>query len=408
MNLPLRACLAIVLITACTAMVADASVVFRPKNGKLIIPGEEQTSANAQQLFASAQASEGRGDYKGAIKTYSALVKRYPHDALAAGSAYRKAQLQEQIGDDLKAADSYRAVVENYPRFERFNEAIEAQFRIGEKYMNGKKSKLLGIAILRPIEKARAIFLGIVKTAPYGKYTARAQFNIGRCAEREGNDEGAVAAYQAVVDKYPNEPVAADAQYQIGYIWYKSSRHGVYDAAATKNARTGFEDFLAKHPHSEKAAQAREDLKRLEQKATNDSFNVARFYDKQKNYRAAAIYYNEVIRQQPNSPQSEQAKKRVAELRAKVGDAALQPAIKPGGPTKKSTSEPAAASRGSNPPMRETPPDAAPLPPLPPADADVSLPPPSTMPDSSPASTPSAGSATDSSASPAPSASPGQ
>ena len=54
MNLPLRACLAIVLITACTAMVADASVVFRPKNGKLIIPGEEQTSANAQQAKGAA------------------------------------------------------------------------------------------------------------------------------------------------------------------------------------------------------------------------------------------------------------------------------------------------------------------------------------------------------------------
>ena len=51
-----------------------------------------------------------------------------------------------------------------------------------------------------------------------------------------------------------------------------------------------------------------------------------KYYDKAKKYRAAVLYYNEVIRQQPGSAESEIAKKRIAQLRAKVGDAALQSA----------------------------------------------------------------------------------
>ena len=102
---------------------------------------------------------------------------------------------------------------------------------------------------------------------------------------------------------------------------------GTNDAAAAGNAKTAFQDFLFHYPKSEKAAQARKNLDILEHKQTNNSFKVAKFYDKQKYYRAAVIYYNEVIRQQPGSEESNEAKKRIDQLRAKFGDAALQPAI---------------------------------------------------------------------------------
>ena len=53
---------------------------------------------------------------------------------------------------------------------------------------------------------------------------------------------------------------------------------------------------------------------------------MAKFYDKQKYYRAAVIYYNEVIRQQPGSRKAI-TPRNGSTLRAKVGDAALQPAL---------------------------------------------------------------------------------
>ena len=145
--------------------------------------------------------------------------------------------------------------------------------------------------------------------------------------EKQGANDAAIQAYQAVVDKFPNEPIAVDAQYQIGYIWFTASQLGTNDAAAANNAKTAFQDFLFHYPKSEKAAQAHKNLDILEHKQTNNSFKVAKFYDKQKYYRAAVIYYNEVIRQQPGSEESNKAKKRIDQLRAKFGDAALQPAI---------------------------------------------------------------------------------
>ena len=304
---------------------SPAPVVFKPgAKVKYQAPGEEEISGNANELFDIAQSAEQNGNRGRAIKAYRKLVKRYPRSTLAAGALFRAAQLTEESGDVLKAAALYKALMEAYPQTPHFQEAIEAQFRIGEMYLHGKKVKIFGLPLVTSMDNTVDIFAAIVRSAPYGRYTARAQFDIGRAREKQGSADLALAAYQAVVEKFPNDPLAADAQYQIGYLWLSATRAGTYDPDAVVKARTAFQDFLFKFPKSEKAPQARENLQLLDHRQTKGALEVAKYYDKEKDYRAAVIYYNEVIRQQPGSPESAIAKKRVDELRAKVGDPALE------------------------------------------------------------------------------------
>jgi len=354
-----------------------ASVVFKPgQKAKYVAPGEEEISGNAAELFQIGETAEKEGNAKRAIKAYKSLVKRYPKDILAPGALYRSAQLQEQLHDYTPAAASFGQLVEKYPGSPHFEEAIEAQFRIGEIYLNGKKLKVLGIPVASALDRAVTIFANVVRTAPYGRYTARAQFDIGLAREKQGANDAALQAYQAVVDKFPSEPVAVDAQYQIGYIWFTAAQTGTKDAAASSNAKTAFQDFLFHYPKSEKAAQARANLDILEHKQTANSYKVAKFYDKQKYYRAAVIYYNEVIRQQPGSEESNEAKKRIDQLRAKFGDAALQPALAVSQTGKKKgeahgarTAEAGSAKPGA--PNNDAP--------LPAPETDSSLPPPASL-----------------------------
>ena len=354
-----------------------ASVVFKPgQKAKYVAPGEEEISGNAAELYQIGQSAEKAGNIKRAIKAYKSLVKHHPKDTLAPGALYRSAQLQEQLHEYTPAAESFSQLVERYPGSPHFEEAIEAQFRVGEIYLNGKKLKFLGIPLASALDRAVTIFANVVRTAPYGKYTARAQFDIGLAREKQGANDAALQAYQAVADKFPNEPVAVDAQYQIGYIWFTAAQTGTKDAAAASNAKTAFQDFLFHYPKSEKAAQARANLDILEHKQTANSYKVAKFYDKQKYYRAAVIYYNEVIRQQPGSEESNEAKKRIDQLRAKFGDAALQPALAVSQTGKKKgeahgarTAETGSAKPGA--PNNDAP--------LPAPETDSSLPPPASL-----------------------------
>lgn len=354
-----------------------ASIVFKAgEKAKYVPPGEEEISGGAAEMYQIGQNAEKDGNNKRAISAYKSLVKRHPKDALAPTALYRAAQLQEQTRQYTPASISYLQLVERYPSSPHFDDAVEGQFRIGEIYLNGKKLKVLGIPVASALDRAVTIFANVVRTAPYGRYTARAQFDIGMAREKQGANDAAIQAYQAVVDKFPNEPIAVDAQYQIGYIWFTAAQLGTNDAAAASSAKTAFQDFLFHYPKSEKAAQARKNLDILEHKQTNNSFKVAKFYDKQKYYRAAVIYYNEVIRQQPGSEESNQAKKRIDQLRAKFGDAALQPAISVSQNAKKKPEAQGGRAAGTGPAKPGAPNNEAPLPA---SEGDSSLPPPASL-----------------------------
>ena len=373
----IRAILAIAVTLLVLSELGIGSIIFEPgKKAKYVAPGEEEMSGDAAELYQVGQKAEKAGDLKQAIRAYRSLVRRHPKDALAPTALYRAAQLQEQTRKYTSAADSYLQLVENYPSSAHFDDAIEGQFRVGEIYLNGKKLKVLGIPLASALDRAVTIFANVVRTAPYGKYTARAQFDIGLAREKQGANDAAIQAYQAVVDKFPNEPIAVDAQYQIGYIWFTAAQLGTNDASAAANAKTAFQDFLFHYPKSEKAAQARKNLDILEHKQTTNSYKVAKFYDKQKYYRAAVIYYNEVIRQQPGSKESDEAKKRSDQLRAKFGDAKLQPAISVSQNIKKKTDTQGGRSAGTGSARPGAPNNEAPLPS---SESDSSLPPPASL-----------------------------
>jgi hypothetical protein len=83
-----------------------------------------------------------------------------------------------------------------------------------------------------------------------------------------------------------------------------------------------------------------------------------------------------VIRQQPGSEESNEAKKRIDQLRAKLGDAALQPAIPVSQNVKKKPEAHGGRTAGSGSAKPGAPNNEAPLPA---SDGDSSLPPPASL-----------------------------
>src|ERR1044072_5453086 len=196
MQLVIRAFLFLAVTLFLLPQPGTASIIFRPgKKAEYVPPGEEPMSGNAAELYQIGETAEKDGNPKRAIRAYKTLVKRHPKDALAATALYRAAQLQEQTHQYTPAADSYLHLVEKYPRSAHFEDAVEGQFRVGEIYLNGKKLKILGIPVASALDRAVTIFANIVRTAPYGTYTARAQFNIGMARQKQGANDAAIQAY---------------------------------------------------------------------------------------------------------------------------------------------------------------------------------------------------------------------
>ena len=324
------------LVVACVSFPqrSPAPLTVRPGEGATYTaPGSDEVpnQKDAQTQYDNALAKEKSGDMKSALAGYQKTVRRFPKSNVAPSAQYKIGEILEKRHDIDTASSAYETLIKRYPHSTDFNNALEGEFRIGDAYLDGAKLKLLGVPLVTSRDRAIAIFTIITTNAPFSRYSSLAQFKIGQAFEVQADYKGAVNAYQKVVDKYPTDPIAADAQYQIAYTYMQITRSGAYDKTNVQHAREGFEDFLAAYPNHEKAAQARENLGSLATEQTGGSLQIAEYYYGQKQFRAAVVYYNDVIRQQPNSADSKKAEARLDTIRNKYGNKYFESAT-PNGP----------------------------------------------------------------------------
>lgn len=299
------------------------------------------TTPAEQAAFDQAVAIDTSSSPQRAISAYRRFIKDNPSSPLAMRAQYRIAELYEYLGDANKAFTNYQTLLAQYPDTPDFEKAVTRQVTIANEYLAGRKLKFLGLGVVPATDRAEEMFSSIIQNAPYSKNAPVAQFNLGLTYERQGRVKEAAAAYQAVLDNYPNSAVADDALYQIGYIYKRLGDSGrSQDLSAVITSKNTFEDYLLQFPSSEKSAQARDNVGALGAKETSDLMDIARFYDRFKNYRAAAIYYNDVVRRAPGTADAKASEARMQELRAEVGDDALRT-----GPEKAETGQKAAERR---------------------------------------------------------------
>jgi outer membrane protein assembly factor BamD len=312
-------------VAAPTLPTAHAELIYRAGEGWVAggaDAGEAEKSASAQ--LRKAEAYEKDGDTARALSAYRTLLRQFPDSGAGPHAQFKIAQLQESLGEPERAYDAYGKYLKSYPRGEDFDKAVEAQFTIAKQFLGGARRKVFGIKTFSSMERAQQMFEEILKNAPYSKFAPLAQFNAGLALEKQGKEPEAVTAYQQTVEKYPADAVAGDAQYQIGYLYLQEIRNGSNDRGAREKARDAFEDFIMRFPQSEKVAQAREHLQTLEGKDLKQTLGVAQYYQRTGNPKAAALYYQELVKAAPQSAEAAVAQKALGQLKATFGEEKLR------------------------------------------------------------------------------------
>jgi len=329
----------------CTAVSLAAMVTAFGQNpsqqGRQAPVANAKVTPDDQASFDLAKSYDESGASQQAVAAYRQFIKGSPASPLASKAQYRIAELLESAGDYSKAFDAYQTLITRYPDTPEFEKSVTRQVLIANAFLAGRKLKFFGLEIVPSTDRAEQMFDSIIKNAPFSKNAPVAQFNLGLTFEKQGKLKEAASAYQTVLDKYPNSSIADDALYQIGYIYMQVGKTGKsQDLSALIVAKNTFEDFLLQYPNSEKAAQARDNLKSIGGRESGDLLAIAQFYDRYRNYRSAAIYYNDVIRRQPGTKEADFARSRIETLRSDVGDDALRT-----GPERAETGEKAALRR---------------------------------------------------------------
>ena len=292
------------------------------------LPAQSSSAAaggDPEATFAMAEDLEAAGRNEAALRTYRQFLKAFPSAPQASKAQFRIAEILLAQGNANKAFDAYQTLVTRYPDTPDFENAVSQQVIIANEFLQGRRMMFLGMPLIPGTERAQKMYEAILTNAPFSKHAPIAQFNLGLSMERQGMVNDARLAYQKVLDRYPNSDVCDDALYQIGYIFMRQGLSGnSQDLSALVLAKETFEDFLLQYPKSEKTAQARDNLTTIGDNEAGDLMRIAKYYDWSKDYKAAIIYYNDIIRKQPRTADADIAKSRIEELRAEVGDDALR------------------------------------------------------------------------------------
>lgn len=292
------------------------------KNDLEDIPNTEKLRHHERQSHVeleSALAHEARGDSGKALSMHKAIVRNYPLSSAASTSQFKIGVLYNARNKPGKAFDAFQEFIENYTGNPAFSDALRYQYQIAKAGQKGNFKKMILGVIPRKTQTSDLLkWHGkIISNAPHSEYAPLSQFAIAEIYESEKKTSMAIAAYQALVDKYPDHPKSSESQFRIGAISNSEIKRGSQDHGNITAARDAMEDVIVAYKNSERAEQARKALAQFDLIEADRLYEIGRFYEAQKQYRSAAIYYQKVLKF-PGSRHIPDARQRHASLLLKI------------------------------------------------------------------------------------------
>ncbi len=291
--------------------------VWSPESGKFVNP-EGAVEDTADQQYDYALSFYEARNYEKAIKELKNLVKKYPGSRVAPVAQYKLGTIHEEQNEYYKAFRAYQRIIENYPNSTHMNEVMEREFKIGNVFLSGKKPKFMGVPILPALPKAIEVFEQVAKNAPFGEYGDKSLFQLSVAYKRSGNFQKALETLQNLVENYPESPLLPDAKYQLGEVSYQMSKNINRSQEGLDTAEDYFESFLAEYPGANVRKKAKRLKRAIDEKNAEKNFKIAQYYERENYLESAVIYYEDVVRNYPDTSWAKQAKERLMVFRAPV------------------------------------------------------------------------------------------
>lgn len=299
-----------------------APLIYRPGEGWTYEPvgGAKWTRTRAKDQLNVAQEAFDAQNYGLASKAGRRVVRVWPFSDYAAEAQYLVGRSYEARGKDEKAFKAYQTLIQKYPKSPLYQDVLERQFIIANRYLAGQWFKLWGVIPFFPsMDKTVEMYNQIIESGPYSEVAPKAQMNVGAAREKQSDFPLAVKAYETAADRYhENRKVAADALYKAAEAYLKQAKTAEYDQSVAGNAIATYTDFITLYPEDPRVEEAQRQIAALKTEQARGSLIIARFYEKKKKWDGALVYYNEVILKDPQSPYAQEAKQRIEEIKQRT------------------------------------------------------------------------------------------
>lgn len=315
-----RKAIIITLLLLVTFVVADVSYAFwiwTPKSKTFINP-KFAVKDTPQAQYDWAMRFYEAGDFARAADEFRRLTEYYPDSDLAPESQYYAGRSYEESGKYLFAFQNYQKTIDNYPYTRRMEDILRREYNIANIFQTKDTAKLMNLELSESMDRAAEMYKSVVDNSPFGEYAEKALYKSAECYRRMRKYKEAVEAYERIINDYPESGLVPEAKYQMAYTKYEASLNPEYDQESTDEALKEFKQISDTTAVPAIAVEAQKVFDQLKERKADSILNIARFYDKNKKYKGALMYYDDIVTRFEGTEAAGLAQKRIDSLKKKV------------------------------------------------------------------------------------------
>lgn len=153
----------------------------------------------------------------------------------------------------------------------------------------------------RDYRSAITAFQRVTYWYPFSEHVPVAELKIAEAYYKLRQYDQAAASYEQFANLHPRNPSTPFALYQVGRCFFDQMLTIDRDQENAKKALLAFNRFLSRHPDSEYAGPARAHLMECQKSITAHELLVAKYYFKKKNYKAALLRFQNILKEYPDT-----------------------------------------------------------------------------------------------------------
>lgn len=279
---------------------------------------EDTPYLSAQDHYELGMNAFQHGDMVKAIRHLHLVSHNFPNTSYGQDAFFYLGSAYYKICEfDLAncAFNGYLSCQSN-PRY--FAEAIEYKFSIAEQFRMGVRKHYHNSRFFPKWADGRSLAIDIydevIASMPGDELTVKAYFSKACLLWHMNEFRDSVDAFQTIIRRYPKNEMAPESYSRIMKVYISQAKRERQNPDLLTFAQMNLSRFEADFPREASLETARQDYFRLKEMFAGALYEIATFYERVNQPRAAVIYYQKALYDFPETETAEKSRYRLSTL----------------------------------------------------------------------------------------------